>query len=135
MAIKDAKVKFIRLGMHAIGMKSTTIYIPTLEINFMEKEKKRKEFSLEECDVTKKNYRGVAVSKDFVVVCTTERYLVFSDNGELLAPLSNDIGQIISIDEKYFVINKDKSIYFYDKNGKLVHQRELTENEIKSLES
>ena len=135
MAIKDAKVKFIRMGMHAIGMKAKTVYIPTLDVSYMEKERKRGCFSLEASSVTKKNYRGVAVSKDFVVVCTTERYLVFSDNGELLATLSNEIGQIISIDEKYFVINKDKSIYFYDKNGKLVHQRELTENEIKSLES
>lgn len=135
MAIKDAKVKFMRLGMHAIGMKAKMIYIPTLDVSYMEKERKRGCFSLEANSVTKKNYRGIAVSKDFVVLCLTDCYLVYSEVGEPLASLSNDIGRIVAIDERYFAACKDKSLFAYDKNGKLVHQRELTEAELKSLES
>lgn len=44
MAIKDVKVRFMRLGMHALGCSLSlpkAIYFPSLEISYMEKGRKK----------------------------------------------------------------------------------------------
>ena len=136
MAIKDAKVRFSRLGVHALGCSESlpkAIYFPSLEISYMEKGRKKSSFMLDESKVTKKNYKGIATAENFVVVWAGNDYLVYSESGVLLTTLNVEIGRLVSVDKTYFCVAKEKKLFAYNEKGNIVGQRELTEDEFKQL--
>lgn len=136
MAIKEAKVKFMRLGVHALGCSQSlpkAIYFPSLEISYMEKGRKKGSFTLDQNMVTKKNYRGTATAEKFVVVWAGNNYLIYSESGEHLTTLNDEIGRLVSVSGTCFCVAKDKMLFAYNEKGNIVGQRELTEDELKEL--
>ena len=136
MAIKEAKVRFTRLGVHALGCSQSlpkAIYFPSLEISYMEKGRKKDSFTLDQNMVTKKNYRGTATAKKFVVVWAGDNYLIYSESGEHLTTLNDEIGRLVSVSGTCFCVAKDKMLFAYNEKGNIVGQRELTEDEFKQL--
>lgn len=136
MAIKEAKVKFMRLGVHALGCSQSlpkAIYFSSLEISYMEKGRKKGSFTLDQNMVTKKNYRGTATAEKFVVVWAGNNYLIYSESGEHLTTLNDEIGRLVSVSGNCFCVAKDKMLFAYNEKGNIVGQRELTEDELKEL--
>ena len=100
----------------------------------MEKGRKKGSFTLDQNMVIKKNYRGTATVEKFVVVWAGNNYLVYSESGEHLTTLNDEIGRLVSVSETCFCVAKDKMLFAYSKKGDIVGQRELTEDELKELD-
>lgn len=136
MTIKNAKVKFIRFGARAFFYSQTlpkVIYLPHLEISYIEKGRKKDSFQLDYDMVTKKNYKGIVFAENFVVVWVSDNYLIYSESGEHLTTLNDEIGRLVSVDKTSFCVAKDRTLFTYNEKGDIVGQRELIEDELKEL--
>ncbi len=136
MTIKNAKVKFVRFGVRAFFCSQSlpkVIYLPHLEISYIEKGREKDSFQLDYDMVTKKNYKGIISAEKFVVVWASNNYLIYSESGEHLTTLDDEIGRLVSVSEACFCVAKDKMLFAYNEKGNIVGQRELTEDELKEL--
>ena len=136
MTIKNAKVKFVRFGVRAFFCSQSlpkVIYLPHLEISYIEKGREKDSFQLDYDMVTKKNYKGIISAENFVVVWADNNYLFYSEFGEHLTTLNNEIGQLISADKNSFCVAKEKMLFVYNEKDDVVGQREDTEDKQKEL--
>ncbi len=136
MTIKNAKVKFVRFGARAFFCSQSlpkVIYLPRLEISYVEKGRNKESYKLEYDEVTKENYKGILSAGNFVVVWAGNNYLIYSESGEHLTTLNNEIGRLVSVSGTCFCVAKDKMLFAYNEKGNIVGQRELTEDELKEL--
>ena len=136
MTIKNAKVKFVRFGARAFFCSQTlpkVVYLPHLEISYIEKGRKKDSFQLDYDMVTKKNYKGIVSAENFVVVWVDDNYLIYSESGEHLTTLNDEIGRLVSVNESCFCVAKEKMLFTYNEKGDIVGQRELIEDELKDL--
>ena len=136
MTIKNAKVKFVRFGARAFFCSQSlpkVIYLPHLEISYIEKGREKDSFRLDYDMVTKKNYKGFVSAENFVVVWVDHNYLIYSESGELLTTLNDDVGRLVSVNESCFCVAKDRIIFIYNEKGNIVGKRELAEDELKEV--
>lgn len=133
MTVKNAKVKFVRFGARAFFCSQSlpkTVCFPRLEISYMEKRRKKDSFKLDYDIVTKENYKGVVSAENFVVIWVGNTYLIYSESGEHLTTLNDEIGRLVSGGKTSFCVAKEKMLFAYNEKGDVVGQRELTEEEL-----
>lgn len=136
MTVKNAKVKFVRFGARAFFCSQSlpkAVYFPRLEISYMEKRRKKDSFKLDYDIVTKENYKGVVSAENFVVVWVGNTYLIYSESGEHLTTLNDEIGRLVSGGKTSFCVAKEKMLFAYNENGDIIGQRELAGAELKEL--
>lgn len=136
MTIKNAKVKFVRFGARAFFCSQTlpkVVYLPHLEISYIEKGRKKDSFQLDYDMVTKKNYKGIVSAENFVVVWAGNNYLFYSEFGEHLTTLNDEIGRPVSVNKNSFCVAKEKMLFAYNEKGYIVGRRELAEDELKEV--
>ena len=134
MTIKNAKVKFVRFGARAFFCSQTlpkVVYLPHLEISYIEKGRKEDSFQLDYDMVSKENYKGIISAKNFVVVWAGNNYLTYSESGVHLTTLNDEIGRLVSVDKTNFCVAKEKTLFAYNEKGNIVGQREITKDELK----
>lgn len=132
MSIKKAKVTFSRFGLHS-AVQNKVVYLPELNITYKDKLKSKGCFLLDAKKVTKKSYKACGYGDDFIVLYVDKEYLIYSELGDLLSTLSDEIGQLIVVNNDHFIVRIENSIFGFDKNGNEIGGRKLTGEEIAML--
>ena len=87
--------------------------------------------------ITKKNYRGIAESAEFVVVITDSRYYSFSsNNGSLIKamPKAEISGRIVGVQAEGILFRDGNKLILRDKELNETAGRELTPEEVERLD-
>ena len=143
MAIISAKVSFspikgITLGVDpltgsAVSGRDKTIYIPRVSMQ-IEGRKTAKSGYLDVERFSKKDYKGIGLLEEFIVIVTTTEYItVGEDCAEHKALKIADTGKIVGGQKEGFICLKGKTVNLYNIEGEILGSRELTDEELKQL--
>ena len=82
----------------------------------------------------KTDYKGLAILPDFIVVITSQEYIIVDEKVEekIALPVA-ETGQIVGVQKEGFLCRKDNMLQLHDITGNVVAERELTEEEISRL--
>ena len=133
--IESAKLTFSRIGVHFFDgqPRNDTIYMPRIVLRIQGR-KSGKTGYLAPKRFEKKDYLGLAILPDFIVVITSQEYIIVDEKVEekVALPVA-ETGQIVGVQEEGFLCRKDNMLQLHDITGNDVAERELTEEEISRL--
>ena len=130
--IESAKVTFSRIGVHTEGYHGA-IFMPRIVLNIQGR-KAGKTGYLAPQRFDKKDYQGLAILPDFIVVITTNEYIIVDEKVEEKAALSvAETGRIVGVQEEGFLCVKENHLTLRDITGQVIGERELTTEEIAEL--
>lgn len=132
--IKSVKLKFSRIGINVPDRPRKVIYFPEITITYTNPEKKAIQKSIPELFGRFKNsdYLGYASCAEFLVLIFKSEWEIVSMEGKLLLSMP-PCGQIIAVQDDYFIVKNDNTLTGYNKEGKNIGSRELTAEEIEEL--
>lgn len=137
VTIKSVKVTMSRIGIHTQEL-NKVVYLPLVNITYTDANKKKLSIfaPLSEANggPKKKDYHGVVICGDFFVLLLTNEWEILSDECKLLATIK-PCGTPIQADEDEFIVRDGNVITWYDKNGNNAGSRELTADEIETLDN
>lgn len=133
--IESAKLTFSRIGVHFFDgqPRNDTIYMPRIVLRIQGR-KSGKTGYLAPKRFDKTNYKGLAILPDFIVVITSQEYIIVDEKVEekVALPVA-ETGQIVGVQKEGFLCRKDNMLQLHDITGNVVAERELTEEEISRL--
>lgn len=145
--IESAKITFSRIGIHNISGNITgntninngIIYLPRVAIKIQGRKSARVGYLPAKDKIDrfgKKDYLGVCVLLDFIVIVTTNEYIIVDEDVKVRASLKpSDVGRIVGVQKEGFTCNNGNRLQLHDITGKVIAERFLTEEETKALRS
>ena len=134
--IESAKLTFSRIGVHYFDgqPRKDTIYMPRIVLRIQGR-KSGKTGYLAPKRFEKKDYLGLAILPDFIVVITSQEYIIVDEKVEekVALPVA-ETGQIVGVQEEGFLCVKDGMLRLFDINGQVIGERELTQEETAELD-
>ena len=104
MTIKKAKVSFTRLEDFSMNQPQT-VSLPYMSITYTDKPKKS--IFLDAKKVTEDSYKGCSFGEGFVVLHIDNEYMMFSESGNFLLALPNDIGELVMVNPDLFEVRME----------------------------
>ena len=84
----------------------------------------------------KKDYQGLAILPDFIVIITTSEYITVGEDAEERKSVSRaEAGEIVDVQEEGFICRVGNKIQLRNIDCVVLGERDLTEEEIADLES
>lgn len=110
-------------------------YCPEVMINYVASEKEPVRIKLLElCGrFDESDYQGIVICADFFVLVFKSEWEIISSEGILLKSMS-PCGQIVDVQEHYFIVRNGDTITGYGQDGKSIGSRKLTAREMKILD-
>ena len=143
--ILSAKVTFSKIGVISAKVKSSitgvashekrgTIYIPRVVLQ-IEGRKSLKTGYLQPSRFDKKDYQGLAILPDFIVIITKHEYITVGEDIEERKAISrSEAGEIVDVQEDGFICRIGNKIQLRNIDCEMIGERDLTEEEIRDLE-
>ena len=132
--IESAKVTFSKMGVHCVEGHVANIYTPRVSLQ-IEGRKSLKTGYLQLSRFDKKDYQGLAVLPDFIVIITKQEYItVGKDIEERKAISRSEAGEIVDVQEDGFICRIGNKIQLRNIDCEMIGERDLTEEEIRDLE-
>lgn len=143
--ILSAKVTFSKIGVisaksisSSTGVasheKRGTIFIPRVVLQ-IEGRKSLKTGYLQLSRFDKKDYQGLAVLPDFIVIITKQEYITVGEDIEERKAISrSEAGEIVDVQEDGFICRIGNKIQLRNIDCEMIGERDLTEEEIRDLE-
>ena len=132
--ILSAKVTFSKIGVIS-ETKKGTLFMPRVVLQ-IEGRKSAKTGYLQLKRFDKKDYQGLAILPDFIVIITTSEYITVGEDAEERKSVSRaEAGEIVDVQEEGFICRVGNKIQLRNIDCVVLRERELTEEEIADLES
>ena len=143
--IQSAKVTFSKIGVISAKVESSstgvashekrgTIFIPRVVLQ-IEGRKSLKTGYLQLSRFDKKDYQGLAVLPDFIVIITKQEYITVGEDIEERKAISrSEAGEIVDVQEDGFICRIGNKIQLRNIDCEMIGERDLTEEEIRDLE-
>lgn len=134
--IESAKLTFSRIGVHFFDgqPRNDTIYMPRIVLRIQGR-KSGKTGYLAPKRFEKKDYLGLAILPDFIVVITNNEYIIVDEKSveEKAALPVAETGRIVGVQNDGFLCVKDNRLRLINITGQVIGERELTAEEIAGL--
>lgn len=121
--IESAKVTFSRIGVHTMEGHVGNMYMPRIVLNIQGR-KSAKTGYLPPNRFDRKDYIGIALLLDFIVIITKTEYIVVDEKAE----------EMVGVQKEGFLCRKAGMLQLRDIDCELVGERELTPDEIRELD-
>ena len=143
--IQSAKVTFSKIGVISAKVTSSkngvasqekkgTLFMPRVVLQ-IEGRKSLKTGYLQLSRFDKKDYQGLAVLPDFIVIITKQEYMIVGEDAEERKAISRtEAGEIVDVQNEGFICRIGNKIQLRNIDCEVLGERELTEEEIKDLE-
>jgi hypothetical protein len=143
--IQSAKVTFSKIGVISAKVKSSitgvasqekkgTLFMPRVVLH-IEGRKSLKTGYLQLSRFDKKDYQGLAVLPDFIVIITKQEYITVGEDIEERKAISrSEAGEIVDVQEDGFICRIGNKIQLRNIDCEMIGERDLTEEEIRDLE-
>ena len=132
--IQSAKVTFSKIGVHTCEGKAGDIFIPRVALQ-IEGRKSAKTGYLTLNRFEKKDYLGLAVLLDFIVIITTSEYITVGEDAKERKTISRaEAGEIVGVQEDGFLCRVGNMLQLRNIDCELVGERQLSEEEHKEFE-
>ena len=132
--IESAKVTFSKMGVHCVDGHVANIYTPRVSLQ-IEGRKSLKTGYLQLSRFDKKDYQGLAVLPDFIVIITKQEYITVGEDIEERKAISrSEAGEIVDVQEDGFICRIGNKIQLRNIDCEMIGERDLTEEEIRDLE-
>lgn len=135
--IESAKITFSRIGFHSSQGEHGVIWMPRVALTIQGRKHAKTGYlpGKDRLDrFSKKDYQGICILRDFIVVITKNEYIIVDEKAEEKASLDpKDVGRIVGVQEEGFLSVKDNHLMLRDITGAVIGERDLTEEEIKDL--
>ena len=143
--ILSAKVTFSKIGVISAKVESSstgvashekrgTIFIPRVVLQ-IEGRKSLKTGYLQLSRFDKKDYQGLAILPDFIVIITKHEYITVGEDIEERKAISRtEAGEIVDVQEDGFICRIGNKIQLRNIDCEMIGERDLTEEEIRDLE-
>ena len=132
--IESAKVTFSRIGVHTMEGHVGNMYMPRIVLNIQGR-KSAKTGYLPPNRFDRKDYIGIALLLDFIVIITKTEYIVVDEKAEERKAISREeAGEMVGVQKEGFLCRKAGMLQLRDIDCELVGERELTPDEIRELD-
>lgn len=134
--IKNVKVQMSRLGLHSDKLpKPKVMYVPSVTVTYEDSGKKARSTYINELfgRFKKSDYIGKVICGEFFVLIFKTEWDIISPECRLMATMPL-CGEIIGADEDNFIVRTGNIITGYNIEGHSIGSRELTAEEIQSLD-
>ena len=143
--IQSAKVTFSKIGVISAKVTSSkngvasqekkgTLFMPRVVLQ-IEGRKSLKTGYLQLSRFDKKDYQGLAVLPDFIVIITKQEYITVGEDIEERKAISrSEAGEIVDVQEDGFICRIGNKIQLRNIDCEMIGERDLTEEEIRDLE-
>lgn len=144
--IQSAKVTFSKIGVISVKVTSSkngvasqekkgTLFMPRVVLQ-IEGRKSAKTGYLQLSRFDKKDYQGLAILPDFIVIVTKQEYITVGEDAEERKSISRaEAGEIVDVQEEGFICRVGNKIQLRNIDCVVLGERDLTEEEIADLES
>lgn len=138
MGIQSLEIKFSKIGVNQVNGKQDKIekistYIPVAVVQF-DGESKKKRVYLSSIVSDKKSIKEVIAGDTFICLKIDGDYKVYNLDGELQGNISSEeYGNLLQVNEDSFILLKDSVITLMNDKGEVTGSRELTEEELKTI--
>jgi len=138
MGIQSLEIKFSKIGINQVNGKQDKIekistYIPVAVVQF-DGESKKKRVYLSSIVSDKKSIKEVIAGETFICLKIDGDYKVYNLDGELQGNISSEeYGNLLQVNEDSFFFLKDSVITLINDKGEVTVSRELTEEELKTI--
>ena len=132
--IQSVKVTFSKVGAHTVDGHVGDIYIPRISLQ-IEGRKSAKTGYLQLRRFDKKDYQGLAILTDFIVIITATEYITVGEDALERKSVSRAAaGEIVDVQEEGFICRLGNRIQLRNIDCEVLGERELTEEELKKLD-
>ena len=136
--IESAKITFSRIGVHPSTGEDSVLWIPRVALTIQGRKSAKVGYLPGKDRIDrfgKKDYLGLCILPNFIVVVTKNEYIIVDEDAEERASLNPDeVGRIVGVQEEGFLSVKDNHLMLRDITGQVIGKRELTDEEIASLD-
>ncbi len=131
MSIKCVKIVMSRFGVTSLKSPKKVMYLPTVEISYQEKERKRVSVTIGKMVENKSLYKLELVGEDFFLIrMGDEEYHMYDENGKLTTKFKIvEVGQPILFCEDYCVFTQNGIFTYLNYSGEVIEKREMTDEE------
>lgn len=143
--ILSAKVTFTKIGVISVKVESSstgvvshekrgTIFMPRVVLQ-IEGRKSLKTGYLQPSRFDKKDYQGLAILPDFIVIVTKQEYITVGEDAEERKSISRaEAGEIVDVQEEGFICRIGNTIQLRNIDCEIIRERSLTEEEVMELD-
>lgn len=143
--IQSAKVTFSKIGVISAKVKLSstgvvshekrgTIFMPRVVLQ-IEGRKSLKTGYLQLSRFDKKDYQGLAILPDFIVIVTKQEYITVGEDAEERKSISRaEAGEIVDVQEEGFICRIGNTIQLRNIDCEIIRERSLTEEEVMELD-
>lgn len=83
----------------------------------------------------KKDYQGLAILPDFIVIVTKQEYITVGEDAEERKSISRaEAGEIVDVQEEGFICRIGNTIQLRNIDCEIIRERSLTEEEVMELD-
>lgn len=131
--LESAKLTFSRIGVHTAGGHVGVMYMPRVVLRIQGR-KSAKIGYLAPNRFDKKDYIGIALLLDFIVIITKNEYIVVDEKAEERKAISREeAGEIVGVQAEGFLCRKENQLQLRNIDCELIGERPLTAEEIQAL--
>lgn len=143
--IQSAKVTFSKIGVISVKVTSSkngvasqekkgTLFMPRVVLQ-IEGRKSAKTGYLQLSRFDKKDYQGLAILPDFIVIVTKQEYITVGEDAEERKSISRaEAGEIVDVQEEGFICRIGNTIQLRNIDCEIIRERSLTEEEVMELD-
>lgn len=135
--IESAKITFSRIGFHSSQGDHGVIWMPRVALTIQGRKHAKTGYlpGKDRLDrFSKKDYQGLCILREYIVVVTKNEYIVVDEQTEERASLDpKEIGRIVGVQDEGFLSVKDDYLRLHDITGAVIAERALTEADHKIL--
>ena len=132
--LESAKLTFSRIGIHTMEGPVGNMYMPRIALRIQGR-KAAKIGYLKPNRFDRKDYIGLALLPDFIVVITQNEYIVVDEKAEERKAISRDeAGEMVGVQEDGFLCRKANQLQLRNIDCELIGERPLTAEEIQELD-
>ena len=133
--LESAKLNFSRVGVYSKDGSHGDMFMPRVSL-WIRGRKTAKVGYLEPNRFDKKDYIGIALLLDFIVIITTAEYIVVDEKAEERKAISREeAGEMVGVQKEGFLCRKGNMLQLRNIDCELLGERELTAEEIRELDT
>ena len=129
MAIQNVQVKNSRIGVHSGFEKPQVMQLVSIIIQYEEIDKIEKRIELG----LRKRTRLSFFTETYFGIISAKDLELYDEDGNLINTILMPKGKVIALYNNWFIMQQNKSVYAYDKTGKVVADGIIPEDGNKSL--
>ena len=128
--LESAKLTFSRVGVHTMEGHVGNMYMPRIVLRIQGRKSAKIGYLMPD-RFDQKDYIGLALLPDFIVVITKNEYIVVDEKAEERKAISRDeAGEIVGVQEEGFLCRKENQLQLRNIDCELIGERPLTAEDI-----